>query len=225
MKYIWLFTASVIIHVASAQAQTPTSPPTNAAQTYNGLPLVWPPYTTVTVQLNGVSFPPGSAVESAVEQGFINNQTAYSPNDGVTYTFVNIGSSAPSLAQNTLYVTSAWLPTPTAQSNTGQWELAQWNSPTFISPAAEDYMTSGTLSINQSLVTPGSEWYSTTGVTFAASHGDSHYDGLGDCDSCPATSTIMSYQDSFPNPQITGPQASDSTVQSSISGLNYCPTQ
>jgi hypothetical protein len=154
-------------------------------------------------------------MEAAVQQGFINNQTAYSPSDGVTYSFVNT-SAAPTLTQNTVYVTTAPLPVPTPSSNTGQFENAQFNAPTFNSVYGENFMTSGTITINSALVDAGT-YQSTTGVTYAASHGDSHYDGLGDCPTCAPGSTIMSYQNSFPNPQITGPQPSDISVQSNPS--------
>ena len=115
MRYLRLFVACLIAPVISAQ--TPTSPPTNAASTYNGLPLVWQPYSNVTVYIDGTAFPAGSAQETARKKSFKNDENAYYANDGVTYSFVNIGSSAPSLKQNTLYVTTANLPTPAATTN------------------------------------------------------------------------------------------------------------
>ena len=208
MKRLWFL---VIVTVSSyAFAQQLTSPPTNASMTSNGKPSVWQPGTSVTVYIDGTVFPAGSNMETAVEQGFLNDQAAYSPNDGVTYTFQNV-STQPTLTQNTLYVTDASLP---VDNNTGQFENTTWAT-SFNDADNFNLTTSGILYVNSALVDSG-PYQSTAGVTYAASHGDSHMDGLGDCLECLPDSTVMSYENSFPTPGITGPQQSDVTVQHSV---------
>ena len=142
MKRLWWFLYLMSSLVTADAQQAPTAPPTNASSQTNGVPMVWPPNSTVTVYINSNVFPQGSAMGNSIEIGFNADSNAFSPSDGVTYTYV-YASTEPTHSQNMLWVTDGPLKVPDATDNTGMFEKADWDAPTFNSAYGVNLTTSG----------------------------------------------------------------------------------
>lgn len=208
------FPLATAFALASACFAVAQQPPSNATLNSTGEPSQWRAYSQVAVYIDGNAFPSNSSMANAVQQGFVNAQTAYSPNDGVTFTFATVYSQ-PTLVENSVYVTTKSLQVPSGPSTDGQFEETRWQT-TFDFLSGTYDTTSGTIYVNSALVNSG-YFQSTAGVTYAIAHGDSHLDGLGDDPSAPAGTSIMSYNNNFPNPSIAAPQQGDIESQYQVS--------
>jgi len=199
---ILLCVLSMLIGTASAVAQ---KPPSNAANNSNGLQSGWQPYSTVNVFIDSAQFPPGSAAESAVKQGFLNNQKAYSSQD-ITYSFTSV-QACPVLNVGEAYVTTE------SFSDPSQWGNNSWTS-TFNSAYGYNFTTTAYITVSPNLLSAPAS------LTYALSHEDSHDYFLGDCPSCAEGSTIMSYQNDVYSPPFEGPQENDINAFEGFGGAN-----
>ncbi len=183
-------------------AQQPTAPPSNASMNANKIPSGWPAGSTVTVFIDGLSFPPGSSAEFAVATGFSNNAAAYGST--VSYNFVNT-TQYPTLSAGQAYITTTQFVDPT-QYGQNNWTAA-YNPTTGLNDT-----TTATIGLSTSFGN------NDAGLTYATSHEDSHDYFLGDCQNCLAGSSIMSYQNDPFNPPFESPTNADINISFGVSG-------
>lgn len=169
-------------------AQFPVQVPSNATQNASGVPAGWYPLSGVTAYIDTNAYPEGSPGYQAVAQGLQNAFNAYASSNSLAPTLSIVPSGSAPIGDNTIWVTSNWAPGGDFNANGDNSYSVYWppNPVTAV-------VTSSTITMNATIG-------DMTLLQESVSHEASHNFFLGDCPSCPAQSTIMTYQGYPPAP-------------------------